>query len=176
MESSSCTPLHKVVQLPACPFPTDPRSAGAALASTRDWEGWVWAFHRQSFNKGHRREAHTRQGPLSSSGQLPLCGSHTQVLGTSPFKQTGVQPWQASQEGNASRISVRLAQPPQGPSGSPNISSEACQWCGPGRPGWASGRTCDSGLVRPRQDVSTIHWATRNLTLLFIGSASAGPA
>ena len=32
------------------------------------------------------------------------------------------------------------------------------------------------GSVRQRQDVSAIHWAARNLTLLFIGSATAGPA
>lgn len=90
----------------------------------------------------------------AASVQLSLTGSSAWSV---PFKQAGVQPWQASQGGNASRISVSLAQPPQGPSGSPNVSSEACQLCGPGQPGWALGRACDSGLVRLRQDVSAIH-------------------
>lgn len=76
------------------PFPTNSWPARAVLASTHDggpeWGGWAWAFHKQSCNKDHRREAGAWQGLLSSSSQLPLCGSHTQVLGTFPFKQAGV--------------------------------------------------------------------------------------
>lgn len=46
-------------------------------------------------------------------------------------------------------------------------------WSAPGGP---PAGAVTQGSVRQRQDVSAIHWTTRNLTLLFIGSPTAGPA
>lgn len=59
----------------------------------------------------------------------------------------------------------------------PSASSEARSVVqAPVHPGRASCGGCDSGLSQARQDVRAIPWATRNLTLLFIGIVTAGPA
>lgn len=116
-------------------------------------------------------------------GPFPRCarahpGTHW-TLRTLPSEQEQdrVRPWRASQGGNASRVSLSLTQPPWGPWGRPNASSEALSGCTPGPPrvGLRQGPVTQ-GSVRQRQDVRAIHWATRNLALLFIGSAMTGPA
>ena len=46
-------------------------------------------------------------------------------------------------------------------------------WAAPGGPPVGA---CDSGLSQAEAGCRPIHWATRNLTLLFIGHTTAGPA
>lgn len=59
----------------------------------------------------------------------------------------------------------------------PSVSSQAVSVVRAGStPGGPPVGACDSGLSQAEAGCQPIHWATRNLTLLFIGSAMAGPA
>lgn len=105
----------------------------------------------------HLSLAHTR-------AHAHVSPQHTHFLFLQPHKEEMPAPF------------LNLSQPPQGLSAAPAFPLRPCQGCGPGPPGGPPVGPVTQGSVRRGQDVSAIHWATRNLTLLFIGSATAGPA
>lgn len=117
-----------------------------------------------------RRGGAVRPGASTSTWHTP---AHALL------SRRSAQPRQASKGGNASRGS-RLSPPPRGRSTAPALPLRPLRpWrrrCRPGPPGWASCGGCDSGLSQAEAGCQRIHWATRNLTGLFIGRATAGPA